>query len=153
MEKTFDKGILRQLSSLVAEVASEDKRINEMQKEIDLMGPEIREVSDVVTKGRRGKKPLGTCKIHGFEDYKRLNKKKAMLRTRKARKELHVAQLEQLIIDAEEFIYTVNDSEMRNILLYYCIDRKSWDGVAAAMGEGYTAEACKQKYSRFMRAK
>lgn len=149
----MDKSILRQYASLVAEVESEEKRIGEMQSDVDRMRPDRRIVTDVVTKGKRGKKPLGICIIHGSSDYRRLMKKRAKVRERKARKELHVAQLETMIIDAEEFIYSVNDSDMRNILLYFCIDRKSWDEVAEAMGEGYTAEACKQKYSRFMRSK
>lgn len=149
----MDKRILKQLADLKIEFEAEEKRIEELQFEIDRMKPMVREVSDIVTKGRRGKKPLGTCTIHGFEDYKNLNQKQARLRKRKAKKEMHLAEIELMVIDAEEYIYTVNNSEMRNILMYFCIDRKSWEEVAAAMGPGNTAEACKQKYSRFMRVK
>lgn len=58
-----------------------------------------------------------------------------------------------MVADAEEYIYSIDDSELRRITEFYCIDRKNWDEVAEAMGEGYTAEACKQKFSRFMRVK
>ena len=138
---------------MIAEMGAEDKRIMELEKEIDSLNPKKREVSDVVTKGRRGKKPLGTCKIHGFEDYQDLNRKMALLKKRKAQKELHVSELELMVIDVEAYIYSLEDSEIRNILLNFCIDRKSWKEVAEAMGEGYTAEACKKTYSRFMRVK
>lgn len=148
-----DKTIIKQLANLRKEIASEEKRINEMQVEIERLRPKIREVTDIVTKGKRGKKSLGICKIHGFEDYKKINKKRVKIRERKAKKELHISQLEEMVILAEELIYTQKDSELRNIMLLYCVDQKSWDEVAISMGEGYTAEACKQKFSRFLRQK
>lgn len=149
------KEILKQLANMIKESETEAKRINVMQEEINQMEPRIREVTDVVTRGKRGKKALGTCTIHGrgFKEYKKVYKKRAEIRIRKAKKEMHLAKIELMVIDAEEYIYTVDDSELRNILMYFCIDRKSWEEVAEAMGEGYTAEACKQKFSRFMRAK
>ena len=110
-------------------------------------------VTDVVTKGKRGKKPLGTCVIRGENDHSAINRKRARLRERKAKKELHVSRIEMMVADAEEYIYSIDDSELRRITEFYCIDRKNWDEVAEAMGEGYTAEACKQKFSRFMRVK
>lgn len=151
--EVVDKSILKQLSSLYTEYESEEKRVAELEKEIEAMPPRNREVTDTVTKGKRGKKPLGICTIHGNEDNSLINKKRENLRTRKAQKNMHLAQIEGLIVKAEEYIYTIQESEIRNILLYYCIDRKSWKEVAEAMGEGYTAEMCKQKYSRFMRVK
>lgn len=149
----FDKSIIRQYNSLINEIEAEGKRIDDLEKEIKLLNPKRREVSDIVTKGKRGKKPLGTYKIQGFEDYQELNRKTSLLKKRKAQKELHIAELEMMVINVEAYIYNLNDSEIRNILLYYCIDRKSWKEVAELMGEGYTAEACKKNYSRFLRVK
>lgn len=149
----MDKSILKQYAALLKEFEAEEKRLDELQREFDELRPRIREVADVVTGGRRGKKPLATYKIHGYEDHGKLNKKRVRLRVRKAKKELHLAQIEAMVIDAEEMIYSVPDAELRNIMLYYCVDRKSWDEVAEAMGKGYTAEACKQKFSRFLRSK
>lgn len=146
-----NKKILKQYDSILKEIQAEEKRIGELQKEINQMRPKIQEVRDVVSKGKRGKKSLGHLTIHGFQDYKRINQKRSLLRTRKARKELHIAQLEMMVIDVEAYIYELPESEIRNILLYYCIDRMTWEETAAAMGEGYTAENCRQKYSRFVR--
>ena len=149
----MDKSILRQCASLLTEIEGEEKRIKILESEIKAMPPRHREVSDVVTKGKRGRKPLGRCVIHGNKDNTLINRKRVKLRERKAKKELHVAELDSMVIDADEYIYSIHDSEMRNILLFYCIDRKSWKEVADAMGEGYTAETCRQKFSRFMRVK
>lgn len=149
----MDKGILKQLISLRNEIQDEEERIQDLENEIECMNPVKREVTDVVTKGKRGKKPLGICTIRGNEDNTPINKKRNQLRERKAKKELHVTQLDNLVIDAEEYIYSMEESELRRILMFFCIDRKSWQEVANAMGEGYTAEACKQKFSRFMRVK
>ncbi|MBO5069466.1 MAG: hypothetical protein J6C37_03780 [Roseburia sp.] len=148
-----DKNILRQLSSLHRELDAEERRIAQEEAELKAMTPTNREVTDVVTRGRRGKKPLGVCTIRGDNDHSAINKKRNRIRERKAKKELHVVALQDMIIAAEEYIYSLEDSELRNILMCYCIDRMSWREVAISMGEGYTAEACKQKYSRFMRVK
>lgn len=148
-----DKGILKQYASLLNEIIEEEKRIARMQTELDQLRPKVKEVTDIVTKGKRGKKPLGIVKINGMEDYRCLNKKRANLRKRKALKDLHIAQLEQMVIDVETYIYTLPESEMRRILLDYCVDRMTWEETAKEMGEGYTAEMCRQKFSRFIRQK
>lgn len=149
----MDKSILKQLASLIKEFKDEEARVQELEAEIAAMRPLDKEVTDVVTKGRRGKKPLGTCVIRGENDHTRINRKRAQLRVRKAKKELHLSQIELMVVEAEEYIYSLEESELRRILIFFCIDRKSWDEVAEAMGDGYTAEACKQKFSRFMRVK
>lgn len=149
----MDKNILKQYASMLKEADDEERRIRDMEAAITSMLPLDREVADVVTRGKRGKKPLGTCIIRGENDHSAVNRKRAKLRERKAKKELHLSRIEMMVADAEEYIYSLEDSELRRILEYCCIDRKSWDEVAEAMGEGYTAEACKQKFSRFMRVK
>ncbi|SEU27677.1 hypothetical protein SAMN05443270_4388 [Lacrimispora sphenoides] len=149
----LDKNVLKQYLSIKKEIEAEEIRIDKLQREIDSMIPTEREVTDVVTKGKRGKKPLGICIIRGNGDYQDINKKRTELRERRAKKELHVVDLEKRVIDVETYIYSLEESELRNILLFSCIDGMIWKDVAAAMGEGYTEEACKQKFSRFMRVK
>ena len=149
----MDKGILRQYVSIRKEIEDEEERIRELEKEIECMKPVNREVTDVVTKGKKGKKPLGICTVRGNEDNTPINKKRNKLRERKANKELHVVKLDNMVIEAEEYIYNMEESEIRRILMFFCIEKKSWKEVAKAMGEGYTEEQCKQKFSRFMRVK
>lgn len=144
----MDKGILKQYASLKREFADEEKRIMEMDAEIQVMEPMRNEVTDIVTCGKRGKKPLGTRTIHGFEDNTAINRKRARLRERKAKQELRLSRIENMILDVEEFINEVPDSETRRMMRFFFLEEKTWNEVAELMGEGYTGEACKKKVQR-----
>lgn len=148
VKKKVDKGILKQYTNLVKEFNLEERRIAQMDAEIKEMRPDVNEVTDVVTKGRRGKKPLGICTIHGFDDNTVINRKRAKLRERKAKQELRLSRIENMILDVEEYINEVPDSETRMMMRFFFIEDKSWEEVARAMGEGYTGEACKKKVQR-----
>lgn len=143
----MDKSILRQYTSLVKEYTDENARINAMDEEIKALQPKYKEVTDIVTKGKRGKKPLGLCKIHGYED-QAIRRKRVRLRKRKAGQELQLARIENMIIDIEEFINRIPDSETRRMMRFFYIEDQSWGEVAESMGEGYTGEACKKKVQR-----
>lgn len=144
----MDKGILKQYTNLKKEFQEEEKRISDMESEICNMAPEEKEVTDVVTKGRRGKKPLGVCTIHGFSDNTAINRRRSRLRERKARQELRLCRIENMILDVEEYINDIPDSESRRMMRYFFIEGKTWGEVALSMGNGYTAEACKKKIQR-----
>lgn len=144
----MDKGILKQYTSLKKEFSDEEIRIEKMDQEIKAMNPDNKEVTDIVTKGKRGKKPLGICTIHGFEDNSNINRKRARLRERKAKQELRLSRIENMILDVEEFINDISDSETRRIMRYFFLEDKTWNEVATAMGEGYTGDACKKKVQR-----
>lgn len=144
----MDKSILRQCASLKREYVEEEKRIQEMDAEIQAMAPVWKEVTDVVTKGKRGKKPLGICTIHGNEDNTQINRKRARLRERKAKQELRLVRIENMILDVEEYINDVPDSETRRMMRLFYIEEKTWNEVAEIMGSGYTGEACKKKVQR-----
>ena len=144
----MDKSILKQCAILKREYVDEEKRIQAMEAEIQAMAPICKEVTDVVTKGRRGKKPLGICTIHGNEDNTQINRKRARLRERKAKQELRLARIENMILDVEEYINEIPDSETRRMMRFFFIEEKTWNEVAEAMGEGYTGEACKKKVQR-----
>lgn len=144
----MDKSILRQCASLKREYVEEEKRIQEMDAEIQAMAPVWKEVTDVVTKGKRGKKPLGICTIRGNEDNTQINRKRARLRERKAKQELRLVRIENMILDVEEYINDVPDSETRRMMRLFYIEEKTWNEVAEIMGSGYTGEACKKKVQR-----
>lgn len=144
----MDNGILRQYTSLKKEFADEAIRIMQMDEEIKAMSPDNKEVTDVVTKGKRGKKPLGICTIHGYEDNSIINRKRARLRERKAKQELKLSKIENMILDVEEFINNVPDSETRRMMRYFFLEDMTWNEVAKSMGNGYTGDACKKKIQR-----
>lgn len=149
----MDKAAFLQYNSLLQEIKQDILKVEKLQDEIALMSPDKEEVTDVVTTGKRGKKPISTKKIHGFESHSKINRKRAQLRKRIGLKNLHIARMEEQIGEVEEYIDSLQDSEMRRILKYRCIDNMDWQSVAEKMGAGYTAESCKQRFSRFLREK
>lgn len=149
----MDKELLNQYKNLLREYELETVRIRTMEKKIEEMTPECVEAADVVSRGKKGKRTLGLQMIQGYEDYTKQNRSRAKLRERKARQELRLAEIENIIIDVEEFINYVPDSEMRSLLRLYYIDGKSWREAAVAMGEGYSEDACKKKAQRFFEKK
>lgn len=109
---------------------------------------------DTVSRGKRGKKPLGTVRISGFpvpeyqgivEQLKRRNK---LLKA----EELKLAKL---ACEAEGFIASISDIEMRNILSFHYIEGMTWAQVAWQMdvlygAKKYSADSCRKKHDRFM---
>ena len=151
----MDKEAFRNYINLLKEIDENDRRINQLQRQINEMKPKAREVTDIVTCGKRGKKPIATKKIHGFYDHSAINKKIANMRRRISIKHLQVAALEERIADVEEYIANMKDDELRRLLTLYCADGdgklKPWEQVADEMGPGYTAESCRKMFSRAMR--
>ena len=145
------KEILNQYISLKREIADEQRRIDQMERQIRSMIPKDRQVIDMVSKGKRGKKSLGNIKISGIGDQTAMNRKRAALRSRKAKQELRLSRLETMVCDIEDFINQIEDSETRRIMRLFVIQGYTWKETAVLMGNGYTEEACKQIYSRFVR--
>lgn len=147
----MDKEILRQYYSLRREIKEEEIRISKLERDILNTAPRHVEITDVVTTGKRGKKPLGNIKISGFGDQTAINRKRSMLREHKARKELKLARLEASVCDVEDFIDSIPDSETRRIMRFFYLDGLTWAETAAAMGDGYSADACRMKVKRILR--
>lgn len=144
------KEILNQYISLKKEIADEQRRIDQMERQIRSMVPRDRQVTDMVSKGKRGKKSLGNIKISGIGDQTAMNRKRAALRGRKAKQELRLAKLETMVCDIEDFIDQIEDSEIRRIMKYFYIDGLSWTQTADAMGEGYTPDGCRKRLKRIL---
>lgn len=110
--------------------------------------------SDTVTCGRKRRKPLGTVKVTGFriDDYRRTEWN---LRERKILLEEREEELLELLNKAEEFIESIDDIEIRNILSLYYIEDLTWVQVAIQMNElyknrKYTSDSCRMKHDRFL---
>lgn len=147
----MDKQGLISYISILREITENEKRIEDLQRRIDRMRPATAYVSDTVTRGKHGKKNLGTVKVEGMTDARAINRKRAQLYRRKEKKHRLLAKLNGQIADAEEYIDSLPDSEIRRILTFKCIDgRNTWKEVAEAMGEGYTDEMCRKIYARFL---
>ena len=62
-----------------------------------------------------------------------------------------ISEIQISLIDIEIFISSIDDSLTRQIVMYRCCQLKSWQEVADKLGDGFTAEAVRQSYHRFVR--
>lgn len=62
-----------------------------------------------------------------------------------------IAEIQHAIREIELFIANIkDDSDIRRILIYRCINTLSWREVSREMGEGYTEDACRKAYIRYL---
>lgn len=111
-------------------------------------------VGDTVTRGKRGRKPLGTAKVTGFP-VPEYEETQYQLKLRKELLHRQEENLLQLTNEVEEYIASVSDVEMQNILTLYYIENMTWVQVAHRMNElyekkVYTESSCRQKHDRFL---
>lgn len=129
------------------------KRIEEDQ--IELCKLENSVVTDSVSRGKKGKKSLGSVKITGkpeglIKQRKQLLNKRIMLR------ELKEIELLEKQTQAEEYIQSIEKSEFRMMLMYFFIDDLSYVQTAEQMNKKYpkrqiryTEENVKKRIQRF----
>lgn len=149
----MDRSVLIEYADMKEEIKDLRKRIETDRKALYNLNSMV--VGDVVTLGKKGKKPLGTYKIEGQPI-------KAISRKQKAW-ERKIALLEQLEADllekqneVEEYIQQIEKSEIRTMFRLYYIDDLPWYKVAIRMNQmfpnrriKYTEDNCKQKHKRY----
>ena len=146
----MDKTILIQYADMQQEVKDLRQRIIALEKKLD----KLEVVSDTV-KGTRSDGTYGPIKITGYplpEYYEKSSKLK------KALGKLQWKELEllDLMSQAEEYIQSIPNSELRIMFRLYYIDGYSWVKVANAMNSmfpnrkvKYTDENCRKRNERF----
>ena len=129
------------------------KRIEEDQ--IELYKLENSVVTDSVSRGKKGKKSLGSVKITGkpeglIKQRQQLLNKRIMLR------ELKEIELLEKQTQAEEYIQSIEKSEFRMMLMYFFIDDLSYVQTAEQMNKKYpkrqiryTEENVRKRIQRF----
>lgn len=127
-----------------------------LSRELDrLVHTEYGVVGDTVSRGKRGKKSLGTVKISGFPvpEHQRIS---SQLKLRNKLLKAEEVKLAKMTNDVEQFIESVEDIEMRNILSLYYIEDMTWLQVANEMNilygkDTYSSESCRKKHNRFIK--
>lgn len=149
----MDKNILIEYSDMKAEIKDLRQRIEKNRRELERLNNTI--VTDSVTCGKKGKKPLRTVKIQGAPTVAIAKKKKALKRNIAKLEELELELLE-LTNQAEEYIETIEKSELRTMFRLYYIDDLTWVQVAHKMNAmypkkrvKYTEDSCRMKNKRF----
>ncbi|MCQ2087956.1 MAG: hypothetical protein MJZ37_07870 [Bacilli bacterium] len=62
-----------------------------------------------------------------------------------------IAEIKHAIMQIELFIAQIkDDSDIRRIINYRCVQALSWHDVSKLMGEGYTEDAVRKAYCRFL---
>lgn len=150
----MDKNVLIQYVEMKEEIKDLRRRIHENERELAKLENMI--VTDSVTRGKRGKKPLGTVKITG-RPTAAIALKQKLLKKRNDGLTALEAELLELTNQAEEYIETIPKSELRIIFRLYYIDDLTWYQVALQMNQKfpkrrikYTEDNCRMRHNRFL---
>lgn len=150
----MDKNVLIQYVEMKEEIKDLRRRIHENERELAKLENMI--VTDSVTRGKRGKKPLGTVKITG-RPTAAIALKQKLLKKRNDRLTALEAELLELTNQAEEYIETIPKSELRIMFRLYYIDNLTWYQVALQMNQKfpnrrikYTEDNCRMRHNRFL---
>ena len=150
----MDKNVLIQYVEMKEEIKDLRRRIHENERELAKLENMI--VTDSVTRGKRGKKPLGTVKITG-RPTAAIALKQSLLKNRNKKLEILETELLELTNQAEEYIETIPKSGLRIIFRLYYIDDLTWYQVALKMNQKfpkrrikYTEDNCRMRHNRFL---
>ena len=150
----MDKNILSEYADMKEEIKDLRRRISEDQKRIERLQRTI--VSDSVTCGKKGKKPIRTVKIKGFPQVE-IDRRIELMKRRQAKLQMLETDLIEKQIQVEEYIQTIQKSELRTMFRLYYIDNLTWYQVAMRMNQifpkrriKYTEDNCKQRHKRYL---
>lgn len=142
------KDILAQYCDLQEEIKDLRKRIERLENQIERI-EEDGCVTDSVTCGKKGKKPLGTFIIRGFPNAE-YSHKKTRLYLNKAQLENAEFELLETTSEVEDYIQSLTDSRMRRIIRFRFLDTLTWYQVAMKIGGRTTEESVRKEFDRFM---
>ena len=150
----MDKSILSEYADMKEEIKDLRRRIAEDQKRIDQLRRTI--VTDSVSCGKKGKKPIRTVKIKGFPQAE-IERRVALMEKRQAKLEMLETDLIEKQLQAEEYIQTIEKSELRIMFRLYYIDSLTWYQVALKMNQifpkrriKFTEDNCRIRHNRFL---
>lgn len=150
----MDKNILSEYADMKEEIKDLRRRIAEDQKKISKLERTV--VADSVTCGKKGKKPIRTVKIKGFPQVE-LEQRVALMEKRQAKLQMLETDLIEKQMQAEEYIQSIEKSELRIMFRLYYIDSLTWYQVALRMNQmfpkrkiKYTDDNCRKRHDRFL---
>ena len=149
----MERNILVEYVDMLEEIKDLRRRIQDDQKKINQLSQTI--VSDSVTCGKKGKKPLRTVKIKGFPNME-INRRIGLLKKRKTKLMLLESDLLEKQIQVEEYIDGIDKSELRMMFRLYYLDNLTWYQVALQMNQvfpkrriKYTEDSCRMRNKRY----
>ena len=143
----MDKGALLQLSEIKKEIADLEERIRKDERKMEEYSNLV--VSDTVT-GTRPDGTFGPIKITGL-DRKHYNRQKLLVNHKREMLKGLQEKLLQKEIEAEEYIQTIQDSRLRQILRYRYVDGLTWQQVSKKMKGKCTADSCRMEAQKIFK--
>ena len=150
-----------EIKDLRRRIAEDRKALNKLGKTIDSLNETV--VTDSVTCGKKGRKPLKVVKIqdrpmisitHKWEVYER--KRKALEHKLELLEELETDLLEKQN-QVEEYILQIEKSRIRTMFRFYYIDGLTWEMTATKMNYlfpkkriPFTKDSCRKLHDRFL---
>ena len=141
------KDVLEQYTFIKKEIADLERRIVESNKKIRQLEKEV--VCDVV-KGSRADLSIGKIKVQGIAEGE-IDKQWNRIREYTERLQRFKEKLQDMVVQIEDFIQTIPNSEVRQMARLRFIDDLEWIQVAKKMGEGYSYDSCRQKVNRYLK--
>lgn len=141
------KRALEQYNSLKQEKADNERIINNIEKRIAVLEEKGYKEKDSVSGGNGG---IQHFSIEGFP-YPRYHREKSRLILRKKRWSETEEKLDKQISEIEEYLNSIDDSQMRRMIKYKYIEELSWQQVAERMGGGNTADGCRMAVDRYLK--
>ena len=149
----MDKRVLIEYSDIREEIKELRRRIEKMRMEISTLNETV--VTDSVSCGKKGKKPIRTVKIQG-RPIKYITKRQETLEKLIEQMERKELELLELTIQAEEYIESMKKSELRMIFRMCFLDDLPYYKIAEKMNKSfpnreiaYTDENIRKKIQRF----
>lgn len=145
----IEKNVLEQYTSIKKEIADLERMIAESNSKIKKYEKQV--VSDTVT-GTRPDLTIGPIKITGIAQ-QQIDRENELNHNRIQKMKRFRKRLGKLVVEVEEYIQKIPDSEIRRIARMRYIENLSWRKVAVHMGKGYTEDTCRKKIERFLEKK
>lgn len=150
----MDKNVLVEYADMKEEIKDLRRRIEKDRRELERLNKVV--VTDSVTCGKKGKKPLGTVTIRGVS-VGSIQRKNAALEKNIALLEESEISLLKRQTQVEEYIQQIEKSELRIMFRLYYIDNLPWYKVAMHMNQifpkrriKYTEDNCRIRHNRFL---
>lgn len=152
----MDKSILVVYADARARIKLVREQTEKKRRRLEKLEQKGVRVSDSVSCGKRGKKPLGTVRITGYPvpEHDRAKREYEKQYGNLMQEEQEILELQTQV---EEYITGLDDIEIRNIMTLYYVEDMTWIQVAHGMnriyqskGRCYTADSCRCKHDRFL---
>lgn len=140
------KNALEQYESIKLEIEDLEKMIENSYKKIRKYEKMI--VSDTVT-GTREDLTIGPIKVNGIAQ-QQIDRENELNEKRIQKLEKFRKKLIKTADETEEYIQSIEDSEIRRISRWRYMEGLEWNQVAVKMGNGYSGTSCRKKMERFL---